>query len=879
PDGGTFDGGPPRDGGPRDGDVGDGGCTTDVACDDEIACTVDRCVDGVCERTPDDSVCVEGTTCDPVDGCPPRACSDDGECGDRRVCNGAETCVDMSCVPGMPVDCDDADACTVDVCDEAMRGECVHRTRDLDGDGFLDATCPPLDGEVADDCNDDNDEVFPGAPEICNGLDDDCESGCDEDFTCCRGEAGSCATTCGTTGTRVCTATCSWSICSPPAEECNAIDDDCNGAPDDVFACVRGATAACTTACGSSGTRTCGDACTWSDCIAPAETCNGRDDDCDAVSDEGFGCASGSSVSCTTSCGSTGSRACSASCALAATCAPPAEGCNGVDDDCDTRVDETVECSAGATGPCTTSCGSTGTRACSAGCTWNTCSAPAEVCNGSDDDCDGRVDETFACVPGSAGACSTSCGTTGARTCTSACAWGACTPPVEACNGADDNCDAACDETFACCAGRAGACTTSCGTTGMRTCGAACGWSACSPPAETCNGTDDDCNGSCDDGFTCCAGRTGSCTTACGSTGSRLCSASCGWGTCTVPAEACGGGDDDCDGTIDEGFACTPGVTGPCTTSCGTTGTRTCDPSCAWGTCAPPAEACNTIDDDCDAMIDEGCGSCVGCTGAIAVTGSGGRYTQNLTTTAQTGSCGGAGAEYTATFTLTAASDVFLTTHGASVDTVLYVRACGCTGTEVACSDNADGRTTSMLRLTNLAAGTYQVFVDSRTAAAGASVPLDIYITPPGAQSDRCGNPTAIAPAATSISGDTCTFTNDYDLVTVAGECPYTGAGDAAERVYYFYLPTSRTITVDGCTAGTAYDSAIFFRQVCNDGAGANQVACNDDGCSGGGAGCSDSLRSSRTVTLGPGLYYLFIDGYSTGTCACGGYQFTLSGF
>jgi hypothetical protein len=64
--------------------------------------------------------------------------------------------------------------------------------------------------------------------------------------------------------------------------------------------------------------------------------------------------------------------------------------------------------------------------------------------------------------------------------------------------------------------------------------------------------------------------------------------------------------DDDCDGTCDDGFGCCRGTTGSCSTSCGTTGSRACSTSCAWGSCAPPAETCNNVDDDCDGTTDEG---------------------------------------------------------------------------------------------------------------------------------------------------------------------------------------------------------------------------------------------------------------------------------
>jgi len=42
-----------------------------------------------------------------------------------------------------------------------------------------------------------------------------------------------------------------------------------------------------------------------------------------------------------------------------------------------------------------------------------------------------------------------------------------------------------------------------------------------------------------------------------------------------------------------------------CTASCGTTGSQTCQgASCTWTTCAPPAETCNAVDEDCDGVID-----------------------------------------------------------------------------------------------------------------------------------------------------------------------------------------------------------------------------------------------------------------------------------
>ena len=121
-----------------------------------------------------------------------------------------------------------------------------------------------------------------------------------------------------------------------------------------------------------------------------------------------------------------------------------------------------------------------------------------ESCNGEDDNCDGRVDEGFDCSPGREVGCETDCGIWGTGICTADCEAPdprLCAPPDETCNGEDDDCDGACDNGFECCLGEASSCTTSCGSEGTRDCPAGCAWSACLPPEETCNGSDEDCNG------------------------------------------------------------------------------------------------------------------------------------------------------------------------------------------------------------------------------------------------------------------------------------------------------------------------------------------------------------------------------------------------
>ena len=182
---------------------------------------------------------------------------------------------------------------------------------------------------------------------------------------------------------------------------------------------------------------------------------------------------------------------------------------------------------------------------------------------------------------------------------------------MESCNGVDDNCDGNIDEGFACRMGQDVACTTTCGSAGTGVCGIDCmppSAASCNPPDEMCNGGDDDCDGACDNGFDCCIGDSDTCSTPCGSPGTRTCTATCGWSDCHPDDEACNGEDDDCDGECDNGagMACCAGEEDTCTSSCGGEGTRTCSSSCVWDTCLPPAETCDGEDEDCDTVIDNG---------------------------------------------------------------------------------------------------------------------------------------------------------------------------------------------------------------------------------------------------------------------------------
>jgi hypothetical protein len=242
---------------------------------------------------------------------------------------------------------------------------------------------------------------------------------------------------------------------------------------------------------------------------------------------------------------------------------------------------------------------------------------------------------------------------------------------------------------------------------------------------------------------------------------------------------------------------------------------------------------------------------------------------------AQRGSCGGLGGERALSLTLTQPSDVFVSTHGASVDTVVYVRSCNCTGPELGCSDDADRRTSSALALPNLAAGTYTIWIDTYAATTmTATIPVDVYVTPTAPRGDRCGAPIAIAPGTTHLSGSTCAMHADYSAV-VDGNCTNASAGAGTEQIYYFYLTASATVTLSGCgTPGFGYDGVMYIRSACN---GTTQRVCDDDGC---GGIFSSNHSPEISTTLPAGLYYLFVDGFGSGGSglSCGTFDLTVSG-
>ncbi len=283
-----------------------------------------------------------------------------------------------------------------------------------------------------------------------------------------------------------------------------------------------------------------------------------------------------------------------------------------------------------------------------------------ELCDGKDNDCDGRTDEDF---PQKGQKCTAGlgiCKREGIYICSPnhqslLCNAVPGTPQKETCDGKDNNCNGNIDEGCQCTTGTKRLCYTghkgctqlsngqyhcqgSC-KTGTQICDTHGRWGKCQgetkPTQETCNNQDDDCDGQIDEGLTvpCYNGPKWARNVGICKEGFTQCKNG-RWAPCQgyiLPkTEICQNGkDDDCDGktdTQDPDCQCQTGQTRSCYTGksgcirsgnkfickgiC-KAGTQTCNNG-LWGPCLgqilSQKEKCNNfLDDDCDGNVDEGC--------------------------------------------------------------------------------------------------------------------------------------------------------------------------------------------------------------------------------------------------------------------------------
>ncbi|MBI2898169.1 MAG: DUF4114 domain-containing protein [Deltaproteobacteria bacterium] len=478
-------------------------------------------------------------------------------------------------------------------------GRCSVRQCDI---GWVD-----LDGLPENGCEY---ECLPAGDEVCNDRDDDCDFATDEGF-----ELETDLANCGVCG-NVCAFGHGQAACVDGAcelEECDVGFVDLDGDPED----------GCEYPCGP-GT---------------AETCDGRDNDCDGEADEGFDLAEDEE-----NCGACG-RTCEfdnasgvcggGECGLGQcdegfvdlnglpsdgceyACDDPGadETCDGQDNDCDGLEDEEDPLAGDECGDADGEC-EPGVWTCSRGvlaCAGGRGPSP-ERCDGLDNDCDLQVD---AGNPQGGARCGTNVGACefGSVQCQGGalvCAGGD-DGDSESCNGVDDDCDGAVDDGNPDGGGACGSGEGEC-MQGIWTC--VDGDLACTggieSTTEACNGLDDDCDGIIDDGNPGGGAR-------CGTNVGR-----CEYGTVTCqlgvfdctggvePAdEECNGLDDDCDGGVDEGLALDPpeicdqdgACAGTVATCAGADGWR-----CEYDSPYQPVELwCDGVDNDCDRTTDEGC--------------------------------------------------------------------------------------------------------------------------------------------------------------------------------------------------------------------------------------------------------------------------------
>ncbi len=436
----------------------------------------------------------------------------------------------------------------------------------------------------------------------CDGLDNDCDGRVDEGFMSTTSSCGD--GVCAARGSSSCARGALSLNCAPlpptgADADCDALDNDCDASTDEDYPPVidRCGVGACATSAPSS----CVGGAVQNNCVplnplGDDVTCDGVDDDCDGLVDESY---TPTPTTCTFGivCVQPGLKQC-VSGRRVDVCDPPSfftgsdNSCDAQDNDCDGVSDEgyvggVYYCGAGV-------CRRSGNRSCSNGveaggsCTPGAPTGNDADCNGVDEDCDGAADESYGVQPSACGR--GVCRRAGTQTCAGGsyaqqCAPGQPTGVDDDNDGLDNDCDGQTDEDY----------------------------NPPPPPAETnCDGRDNDLDGRVDEGY---VSTPTSCTSgACSGTGALICSNGSVVDTCVAaaggPDNNCDGVDDDCDGSADESYS---GVFDRCGVgACKRSGFYICVNGGEVHNCTPGQPSAevggNSVDEDCDGLIDEGGG-------------------------------------------------------------------------------------------------------------------------------------------------------------------------------------------------------------------------------------------------------------------------------
>ncbi len=165
------------------------------ACDDGDACTVgDHCQEGLCEPgvaplCADNNPCTDDS-CDPATGC--QFTPNEALCSDGDTCTTGDACAEGVCLAGPPLDCDDGNICTDDSCDPAKGCEHLANESECDdgesctvGDACSLGACLP-GGPL--DCNDDNQCTTDLCTKETGCLNTFIDAPCDDGDACTEGE-------------------------------------------------------------------------------------------------------------------------------------------------------------------------------------------------------------------------------------------------------------------------------------------------------------------------------------------------------------------------------------------------------------------------------------------------------------------------------------------------------------------------------------------------------------------------------------------------------------------------------------------------------------------------------------------------------------------